>query len=346
MDGNQVSNQTPATQFAQALMLEQINFIKNQLLESSNHQYLENIVHQIYQSSNQILLKDIIQLEQLNGVVQKYAFELNLGAEILEFIGFIAQKVHHFAVNSQTRFNDLLSDESFENWMYKILELDQLKNYIKDNLENNPQIHQVSLQLANQILEHNTPWLNQIRKYRVKDSGLSSRLLSFVQDQQQNLELKLEQQLAQAILKQLGYIITLPNSEMSEIVLNVWEDIKERTLQETFSQLQSIDVEEFFILVYETWKTLRKTSYIQDIVLHVVEGFYDYFAEYNLQALLESVGLNEHDLHLEAKRFAPYSLKALNDAGILENIIRAFIAPFYESDNAKKLIEEHLKNSE
>lgn len=73
----------------------------------------------------------MIQLEQLCSVVQKYAFELNLGADILEFIGVVAQKIHQYAIGSQTVINDLLSDESFELWMFKILELEQLEIIFK-----------------------------------------------------------------------------------------------------------------------------------------------------------------------------------------------------------------------
>ena len=49
--------------------------------------------------------------------------------------------------------------------------------------------------------------------------------------------------------------------------------------KETFSQFQAIDFEEFFILVYETWRQLRQGEYLQQVILDVVAVFYDYFAE-------------------------------------------------------------------
>jgi hypothetical protein len=82
--------------------------------------------------------------------------------------------------------------------MFKILELEQLRDYLQENLQHNWQIQQVSL-LANQILESNTPWLNQLRQYTVKHNRIGAKVISFIQDQQHNIELKLEQQLATAI---------------------------------------------------------------------------------------------------------------------------------------------------
>lgn len=339
-------NLTRGEQFAQALMLEQIEFIRTQLLVAKNNSYLEQIVHQIYTHADRIQLQQAIHLEQLNSVVQKYAFELNLGPDILEFIGSIAQKVHFFASSSPVQFNALLSDESFEIWMYKCLELENFRQYINDNLQNNPHAQHISLQLANQILESNTPWLNQLRKFKTQDNRISSRIVNFIQDQHQNIELKLEQQLSQALLKQLSNIIMLPNDELAEIILEIWSDIKVRTMQDTISNIQAIDVEDFFILVYETWKSLRKTDYLQAVVLQVVSGFYEYFAEYSLQELLQAVGLDEQDLYQEAYRFAPYCLKALDDAGILVELIKAFIEPFYVSERTTALIQDLLDQNQ
>lgn len=155
------------------------------------------------------------------------------------------KKTHKFSVNSHTILHDLLSDESFELWLFKILELEQLKDYIQDNLQHNPQIQHVSLQLANQILESNTPWLNQLRQYNSKQSNIGSKVLSFIQDQQQNIELKLEQQLATAIRKQVSQIILLPSEDLADIATYIWDEVKQHSLKEMFSQVESIDFEEF-----------------------------------------------------------------------------------------------------
>lgn len=340
-----VNNSLPASfaqELAQALLLEQVRYTKQQLLDQKNPQFIQNFISQTYQNADKILLKNVIQLEQLSSVVQKYAFELNLGADILEFIGVVAQKIHQYAIGSQTVINDLLSDESFELWMFKILELEQLRNYLQENLQHNPQIQQVSLQLANQIVESNTPWLDQLRHYTVKQNRLASKVVSFIQDQQQNIELKLENQLAAAIRKQLSNIIMLPNEDLADIATHIWSEIKQRSLKETFSQLQSIDFEEFFILVYETWKELRETEYMQQVILNVVEAFYEYFGEYSLQELLHSVGLDKNDLYIEAARFIPHTLGALDQHGLLDSIIQSLIAPFYLDSQTHRFIESFL----
>ncbi|WP_320077606.1 hypothetical protein [Acinetobacter lanii] len=339
-----MSNPTPAQQLAQALMLEQVAFIKQQLLNTHHNQYLKNFIQHLYSQADQIQLKDVILLEQLQQVVQKYAFDLNLGPELLEFIGVVAQKVHQYAVNSTVSIHNLCSDQVFEDWIYKIFELEQVRYYLKDNLQHNPKAQLVSLQLANQILESNTPWLDHLRKLTSKQHGIGAKLVSFVQDQQQNIELKLEQQLAQALLKQLGQIITLSNAELTEISLELWSDIKNKTLAEVSSQIQALDLEDFFVLVYETWRTLRQIPFMQNLIQSVVEAFYDYFGAYSLQSLLLAVGIEENDLYEEADRFVPHVLKALDQRQLLDGILTTLIQPFYSALNTEKLIESFLQN--
>ena len=344
MDGNQVSNQTLAQQLAQALMLEQVAFIKKQLLNTQNNSYLKNFLHHLYTQANQIQLQDVILLEQIQQVVHKYAFDLNLGPELLEFIGVVAQKIHTDAVNSNITVNALCSDQIFEDWVYKIFELEQVREYLKDNLQHNPKAQLISLQLANQILESNTPWLKHLRQLNVKQQGLGAKLLSFVQDQQQIIELKLEQQLAQALLKQLGQIITLPSEELVEMCLQLWSDVKNKNIAESASQIQALDLEDFFILVYETWKTLRQIPHMQQLIQSVVAAFYDYFGTYSLQDLLSAVGVVEDDLYEEADRFIPHVLAALDQRELLDSMIATLIDPFYHAVETQQLITSFIKS--
>lgn len=328
--------------FAQVLLLEQVAFIKNKLLDNQDQIYIHDFIKKVYAHAEHISLKEVIQRQSLHEVVQKYAFELTLGSDILEFIGFSAQKVHQTATSSSAQFKDFLSDEQFELWLYKILELQQLRHYIQENLQENSQIKHVSLQLANQILEHNTPWLDYFRKLNVRNKSIGAKVINYLQDQQHLIELKLEQQLATAIRNQIGNIILLPNEELAEIVLQLWTEIKQKTLQETFSQFEAIDFEEFFILAYETWKDLRQTPYMQKIILNIVDAFYEYFNDYSLQELLHAVSLDQADLLKEAQRFAPFCLAALNENRLLDDIISTLIAPFYLDENTQKFIENYI----
>ena len=60
--------QNLAQELAQALLLEQVRFTKQQLLQPENKNYIRNFISQSYRHADQILLKDFIQLEQARGL--------------------------------------------------------------------------------------------------------------------------------------------------------------------------------------------------------------------------------------------------------------------------------------
>lgn len=346
---NSATPAASAQQFAQALLLEQIAFLKSQLFHPSKQQpnpiYIHQFIDQVYRSAAKIELQDVIQLEQLQAVVQKYCFELNLGGEILEFIGSTARKVHAHILSNDTAFKQLLSDENFEIWLYKILELEQARHYLQQQLLNSPQIAQISLQLANHILEKHTPWLDQLRKLKLDQHRFAARALSFLQDQQQNIELKIEQQLAQAILNNFAEIVILPQDELADIGLHLWSSLKHKSFKESFAQFEAIDFEDFFVLLYETWKQLRQTELIQDLVLGSLNAFYQYFADSDLQSLLHAVGLGIDDLYEEADRFLPHMCRALDQLDLLDDILKSLLEPFYLSPRTQQLIQAHYSNN-
>lgn len=338
-------------QLAQALLLEQVSYYKQKLLNTDSNQpnqsqsLIQQSINQLYLNAKRLQLKDVIQLEQLHAVVQKYSFELNLGADILEFIGLASRKLYQQLQNSQIPLKNILSQQSFELWLQKILELEQLRDDLRDYLLQTPYIHQISLQLANHFITQHTPWLDRLRTLQPTQHRFATRGLSFLQEQQQDIELKLEQRLAQVLLKQLGELITLPNDELADFCELVWSSLSEKTIYQCCTHLEEIDFEEFFILTYETWKQLRQTTAMQSLILSIVDAFYLHFAEYDLQCLLLAVGLNQADLHDEAERFIPPLLIALDQIGLLDQILQNLITPFYHRAETYNLIEHHLRST-
>jgi acyl carrier protein phosphodiesterase len=67
--------------------------------------------------------------------VKRYAFEMQLGAGLLEFIGEIAQRIYLSAMKSPVQLQDLVSDHQFEMWLSKFLEMEHIPHYLNQFLE-------------------------------------------------------------------------------------------------------------------------------------------------------------------------------------------------------------------
>ncbi|MFC5678203.1 hypothetical protein [Aeromicrobium endophyticum] len=71
----------------------------------------------------------------------------------------------------------------------------------------------------------------------------------------------------------------------------------------------------------------------------VVDGFFEAFGGYTPLELLHELGLDRDDLVADAVRFAPGAVGALLESGELERLLRAELAPFYESDEVSRILD-------
>ena len=123
---------------------------------------------------------------------------------------------------------------------------------------------------------------------------------------------------------------------------NIWEDNKAKPLSEYTKQVTPLDVEEFFVMIYEYWKELRQSSYIQDLILYGVKVFYDFYEDESLEGVFAAIGIKESDLQNEAVRFYPKVVVALDEHSVLEPIIHMVLKPFYDNPQTLQVIEKHL----
>ena len=96
-------------------------------------------------------------MQQLEMVVRRYAFEMQLGADLLEFIGEISKQIYLSALKSPSTLNDLVSDQQFDIWLAKFLELDNIRLYFNTFLRHSPAIEQLCHFIATSAIHHKLP---------------------------------------------------------------------------------------------------------------------------------------------------------------------------------------------
>ncbi|MBJ9957722.1 hypothetical protein [Acinetobacter courvalinii] len=330
---------------AQALLLEQVKFYKNQLTTQLSADFFQQFIQLFLQHAPNIQLKEVVELAQIQAVVKRYAFEMQLGAGLLEFIGEIAQRLHVFSLQSSAQLQDVFSDHQFEMWLSKFLELENIRHYLNQFLKESPSIQQLCQYIATTTLQNKLPKLfTQSDDDRISESKYEwqQKLKSFSHRQQQRIEQKIEESIARFIQEQLADLSLLSNDDLESLARNVWDDNKAKPLSEYTQQVTPLDVEEFFVMIYEYWKELRQSAFIQDLILYGVKVFYDFYKDESLADVFAAIGLEEADLLNEAVRFYPKVVVALDQHGILEPIITLILKPFYDSADTLAAIEKHL----
>lgn len=343
MDGiNKVSN-LAAKQLAEQLAQLQIQYIKQQLLGKHAQQLRQQFIQQLFTFSEQLQLKQLIDLEQLLGVVEEQAFNTNLAPSLLTVIGEMAQSIHQQIRYSQAPLASFVSDQQVEHWLRKALEMDYIFDYFRSKIIQTPQIRAMCAYWINQNLVHYTP--EQFTAVTDKITArLPIRIQHFLLEQQQRLEEKVEEKAAQLFQQQLLFLFHLSKEEYLSLGLSIWRNLKEKPLAEFSAQSSPLDSEEIFIFIYEFWKDVRKNPDMQVLIKHSIEQFYYAFAEESLYYLFQSTGLKVANIQTEAERFVPLILQRLDKLKILNQILMQMVTPFFTQTDVLATIDHALNN--
>ena len=344
MDGiNNVSN-LAAKQLAEQLAQLQIQYIKQQLLGEHTQQLRQQFIQHFFAFSEQIKLKQLLDLEQLIGVVEEQVFNTNLAPSLLAVIGEMAESIHQQIRHSQAPLTSFVSDQQIEHWLRKALEMDYIFDYFRSKIIQTPQIRAMCAYWINQNLVHYTPEQLSAITDQIT-TRLPRRLQQFLSVQQQRLEEKVEEKAAHLFQQQLLFLFHLPKEEYLSLGLSLWNSLKDKPLAEFSAQSSPLDSEEIFIFIYEFWKDLRKNPDMQTLIKHSIEQFYHAFADESLYYLFQSTGLKVDNIQTEAERFVPVILTRLDKLEVLDQVFISMVAPFFNQTDVLQTLEHALKNS-
>lgn len=131
---------------------------------------------------------------------------------------------------------------------------------------------------------------------------------------------------------------SMSDDELKAALLELWDALSTRPVRELTDAVNDDQVVEIVVALYDVWLDLRGSGYVTALVEAGVEYFYETYADYPLDRLVEEFGLTREDLVEEAVRFGPRVLDALAANGALERVVRERLADFYRSDAAAALL--------
>ena len=330
---------------AQQLLDAQVEHTYQRLTSPESIELMTAQMDEILRRAEHFTLNQVVSPESIRGVVNTYAFELNLGAGVLELIGAMAQRLHEIANVNAPTLKQLMPKSSMEQWFDKIIELKALRQNIGQRLANSQAAQTVFTQLLSTIIRRQIPtWVDAWRQRF--DAQLHDRLPKFLQrfvDQNQHLSDWLAQQLVDTLQQQSSrLIVDLSDDELRDLLDQTWYGIKNLAISSFGEGLEPLDIEEFFVLVYEDWRRLRHEEYVQRLILTGVDVFFEVYGDYSLVDLLSEVGITRQHMIGEIVRFAPPVIAALVDSGDLRELLALQFEPFYRDPQTIALLSRAL----
>jgi len=331
---------------AEALLEAHVQFMLAQLQGATLRERVEREVDALLADAERLRLEQVVTREAVKETVRVYAVKLELNAGIPELVADIAQRLHGHPVHARTRLGELLSDQQFREILDKLLEMEDLRQRLLDESVSNP----VYSALAADIVYHGIKGYLGQNKLTGNIPGARTAMKlgkSVISRATPGLEGAIEERLKGYVSKNIQSTLSesrrflldrFDAESIREVALDLWARLKRAKVSSFRDYLRAADLEDFFVIGYEYWHSLRKTDWYVTLIDAGVDGFFDRYGAVSLGELLEEIGINRDMLVADAMRFAPKAIEGLGRNGLLEGMIRRNLEGFYRSGAVEEII--------
>lgn len=336
---------------AQTLLDAHTSWVLERLSGPAMADEIRDSVQRTLDTLRPLKIKDLVKGSDVTQVALKYACDVQIGGIIPELVGDVARDIYDHKIHAETTLNDLLPDNRFADLRDKLLELKELRDVIATQAVANP----IFAKLVAELLG------TAIRDYVRKGTQFSARMpgaksafaigkkmmerarpdLGEMLDD--NMRLFIQKQTDASLRASEAFLIeALASEEFREVITEVWDNNKHRTVASIRDYAGQLDIEELFVIGYEHWQEFRQHKAFATLIRAGVDAVYRQIGTRPVGELLDAIGISEAMIHEDAQRFAPTVIKHLHKKKLLEPVIRDTLRGYYESPELNSVLAKHV----
>lgn len=325
---------------AQALLDAHVAYQLQRLQGEALTELLSTEIDALLADAENLTLDDVVTRTMIKDTARAYAVELEPSGAIPELVADIARTLSLHPIHNFTTVGDLLPDELFSEFLDKVLELRELRENLIHTAVANP----VYAALASDVvMEGVRGYVQQAsararrlpgasRAARLGQAVIGNFLPALEESMDDNLRHYLRKGLQGVLNRSEQFLLEHFDEErIRELALDVWDLIKEKRLADLKQGIASSDVEDFFVIAYETWRELRTTPFYSALIESGIDCFFDKYGQTTLRELMLEMGVDREAALRDALRFAPPIIATLHEKNLLEPLLRRQLQGFYSS---------------
>ena len=292
-------------------------------------------VGRIYDQLQSVTLNQAVDRNKVKATAQRYAVEMEIGGGIPELFGEIAKVIFEFPASKKTAVGEVVSDSVATEFIEKIFEQGGVIDHTLANVRNSAAFKHFLSDVVFTVLKGYL--LEQNKGTRLIRDWLSNK----APELSGGFEDRIRQLMDSGVSGSLGMVNeALDHQQYRETAMNsaleFWDVVRQWPLSSYKDYITEQDLQEFMVLGYEFWLSLRDTDYMKACIDAGVEFFFEKYGEVDLQTLLDEIGVSREMIIEEISNYAPNLANLLVSQGLAESFIRRHLKRFY---NSKKTLE-------
>lgn len=313
---------------AARLLEAQIAFTRRELLSPENfHHLVVDEVEAFLAHAAQITLREAVTPDMIKATAHKYAVSMPLEASIPELAGEIAARIYRHPANDRFRIVDVIDERRFDELVSAVAETAAAQRILRAVLES-PETVDVCVEVVVHAL----------------DRAVTDRPASRARTALTRTLTAVTGPIAPAIasgverLTRAGarYVLEAADDDTDTTILvdaarRIWRSVSGDEVGRFRELVTADDIEDIVVVAFEFWKSYRDTEHFAAMLDEGIEHVFDKYGDVTLVDLLADLGIGRADLIEEGLRFGPPVLALLDDRGVLDEVLRRRLVPFYDS---------------
>lgn len=330
----------------EALLNAHVAFVIHDISGKRLQALIETQLDLALANAARLRLNEAVTRDMIKETARRYACQLDLSVAVPELAGEIGRAAHAHPAHARTTLADLMPERHAHEFIDKALELRSLRERVVREVVSNPVYASLAADILMQALrgwlKHHSP-IRRIPGVKAVFKASHALLDRVAPD----LEISFEEGLRGLIADSLSGIWresetilhdSIDEQALREAALDVWQQLRQRTTASFRDTITALDVEEFFVILFEYWHSLRKTEFYGAFIDLGIDIFFDKYGETHLSDLLQEVGISRDMMIADAMRFAPHVLKVLKRKKMLEVVVRKGLEGFYQSGEVERVL--------
>lgn len=338
---------TRADALAQQLLDAQVEFL---LGEVSGERLAENVaqtVDDLLQLAQTVTLEQLADREQVKATLHTLVSTNGEGPLIDELINSLAEGAYTLAANDEHRIGEVIDREHVERLVSMALGMHDLRDRVLERLAESPLVADVASAFVSRIIAE---FFRSNRQRAERVPGVSS-LLAMGDRAADKVRGTSDRQFtdvlgdvagrsAQFALRRLSNAIkgTMNDAPLFGAAMEVWDIYAAEHVGELRNYLTQQNVHDLAVFGNEAWLTIRETEYFHALLDGAVDVYFNALGHYPIATVLTELGLDREVLITEVMRHTPRAVELLKENGVLADLIRERLAPFFQSEAVLELL--------
>ncbi|HJQ42379.1 MAG TPA: hypothetical protein VJ831_04800 [Jatrophihabitantaceae bacterium] len=332
---------------AEQLLEAQVQFVLSELSSERLRDVVARDVDDVLRIAATLKISDVVDPVAVKDAGRRLVGDIGGSPVVANMAAALSDGIYDMSAGEHHLLGDVLDRDAVLALVQHALTLHTLTDRALDRLTESPIVATIASRFVTKIVGD---FLQQNRARAEKVPGMSTVLnlgSGAVSKVRGATDRHLDQLLGDAAGKGATYALKRTNNAIRELIrdapleaaaMELWDLHANEPIGDLREYLSKDELREFVLRVHAIVVAARNTEFTGELVDTCIDVFFAQYGDYDVARILSELGITRDHLVEDITTFAEPVIDAVRVDGVLEEFIRARLAPFFRSEKVAAIL--------